>query len=172
MRHTACTRMAECRMDVKVLQYIMGHAHIDVTMEVYNHIGELTRIENEIARLDSMVLNAWHHKKKNWCQIGVKTEKITISKEIRYCKPLILKGLQKNNKNISTHLLTVLIMRAIVQIEQRKRDKESKIWSRQHSYKIQTSGIPKFQQTTPRNSPIVLIINFYHLEGDMTYDDA
>ena len=58
MRHTACTRMAECRMDVKVLQYIMGHAHIDVTMEVYNHIGELTRIENEIARLDSVVLNA------------------------------------------------------------------------------------------------------------------
>lgn len=58
MRHTACTRMAECRMDVKVLQYIMGHAHIDVTMEVYNHIGELIRIENEIARLDSMVLNA------------------------------------------------------------------------------------------------------------------
>ncbi|BFK65631.1 hypothetical protein I2700191B6_19840 [Dorea formicigenerans] len=31
MRHTACTRMAEKRMDVKVLQYIMGHAHIDVT---------------------------------------------------------------------------------------------------------------------------------------------
>ena len=30
MRHTACTRMAEWRMDVKVLQYIMGHAHIDV----------------------------------------------------------------------------------------------------------------------------------------------
>ena len=58
MRHTACTRMAECRMDVKVLQYIMGHAHIDVTMEVYNHIGEMTRIEKEIARLDSMVLNA------------------------------------------------------------------------------------------------------------------
>ena len=96
-------------MDVKVLQYIMGHAHIDVTMEVYNHIGELTRIENEIARLDSMVLNAWHHKKKNWCQIGVKTEKITISKEIRYYKPLILKGLKKNNKNISTQGLTLLI---------------------------------------------------------------
>ena len=58
MRHTACTRMAEKRIDVKVLQYIMGHAHIDVTMEVYNHIGELTRIEKEIARLDSMALNA------------------------------------------------------------------------------------------------------------------
>ncbi|MDB8681580.1 hypothetical protein PNW85_18345, partial [[Ruminococcus] gnavus] len=59
-----------------------------------------------------------HHKKKNWCQIGVKTEKITISKEIRYCKPLILKGLQKNNKNISTHLLTWLIMNAILRVEQ------------------------------------------------------
>ncbi|MDB8681778.1 hypothetical protein PNW85_19265, partial [[Ruminococcus] gnavus] len=60
-----------------------------------------------------------HHKKKNWCQIGVKTEKITISKEIRYSKPLILKGLQKNSKNISTHLLTAPIMNAILQIEQR-----------------------------------------------------
>ena len=45
-------------MDGKVLQYIMGYAHIDVTMEVYNQIGELTRSENETARLDSMVLNA------------------------------------------------------------------------------------------------------------------
>ena len=34
-------------------------------------------------------------------KIGVKTEKITISKEIRYYKPLILKGLKKNNKNIA-----------------------------------------------------------------------
>ena len=40
-------------------------------------------------------------------KIGVKTEKITISKEIRYCKPLILKSLQKNIKIISTQILTV-----------------------------------------------------------------
>jgi len=51
-------------------------------------------------------------------KIGVKTEKITISKEIRYCKPLILKALQKNNKNISTHILTRLIMNAILRVEQ------------------------------------------------------
>lgn len=57
MRHTACTRMAECRMDIKVLQYIMGHAHIDVTMEVYNHLGDRARIENEVAKLDSMAVN-------------------------------------------------------------------------------------------------------------------
>lgn len=57
LRHTACTRMAECRMDIKVLQYIMGHAHIDVTMEVYNHLGNGARIEKEIAKLDSMAVN-------------------------------------------------------------------------------------------------------------------
>ena len=50
MRHTLVLEWQNCRKDVKVLQYIMGHAHIDVTMEVYNHIGELARIENEIAR--------------------------------------------------------------------------------------------------------------------------
>jgi len=54
-------------------------------------------------------------------KIGVKTEKITILKEIRYCKPLILKGLQKNNKNISTHLLTVLMISVIFALEQEKK---------------------------------------------------
>ena len=51
-------------------------------------------------------------KNKNWCQIGVKTEKITISKEIRYCKPLILKGLQKKSQKISTHWLRLLKYKA------------------------------------------------------------
>ena len=54
--------------------------------------------------------------------------KMTISRVENACKPLILLGLQKNIKIISTHLLTVLIMRDIVQLEQRereiKRDKE------------------------------------------------
>ena len=54
---------------------------------------------------------------------GVKIEKITISKEIRYCKPLILKGLQKKSQKISTHLLTVLITSVIVRLEQRKKRK-------------------------------------------------
>ena len=42
-------------------------------------------------------------------KIGVKKEKITILKEIRYCKPLILKGLQKKSQKISTQGLTLLI---------------------------------------------------------------
>ena len=141
----------------------MGHAHIDVTMEVYNHIGELTRIENEIARLDSMVLNAWHHKKRNWCQIGVKTEKITISKEIRYCKPLILKGLQKNNKNISTQVLTVLIMSVILRIEQKINGylnidkypfvKEERVWTSTNLHRS-----PLRQSISVRRSPTIMDI--------------
>ena len=57
MRHTACTRMAEKRIDVKVLQYIMGHTHIDVTMDVYNHVSEMSRIESEITRLESVAIS-------------------------------------------------------------------------------------------------------------------
>ena len=43
------------------------------------------------------------------------------------CEARKIKASQFFHKIISTHLLTVLIIRAIVQIEQRKRDKESKI---------------------------------------------
>ena len=31
----------------------MGHAHIDVTMDVYNHVSEMSRIESEITRLEA-----------------------------------------------------------------------------------------------------------------------
>ena len=48
---------AEKRIDVKVLQYIMGHAHIDVTMDVYNHVSEMSRIESEITRLESVAIS-------------------------------------------------------------------------------------------------------------------
>ena len=41
----------------KVLRYIMGHAHIDVTMDVYNHVSEMSRIESEITRLDSVAIS-------------------------------------------------------------------------------------------------------------------
>ncbi len=39
-------------MDIKVLQYIMGHNSIDVTMNVYNHVSaernkeEMKKMEN------------------------------------------------------------------------------------------------------------------------------
>ena len=38
-RHTFCTNMASAGMDPKVLQYIMGHSEIEVTMNVYIHMN-------------------------------------------------------------------------------------------------------------------------------------
>lgn len=38
-RHTFCTNMVNLGMDAKVLQYIMGHSEIDVTMNIYTHMG-------------------------------------------------------------------------------------------------------------------------------------
>lgn len=40
LRHTACTRMLEDGMDIKVVQRIMGHSSIRVTMDIYNHISD------------------------------------------------------------------------------------------------------------------------------------
>ena len=56
LRHTGCTGMAGRGMDVKVLQYIMGHANIAVTMEIYNHITEYARIEKEILKMEDLMV--------------------------------------------------------------------------------------------------------------------
>lgn len=56
MRHTSCTRMAEQGLDMKVVQYVMGHANIGVTMDVYNHITERTRIEKEIVKMNTVLV--------------------------------------------------------------------------------------------------------------------
>ena len=49
---------------------------------------------------------------------------MTISRLENACKPLILQGLQKNIKKISTQPLTVPVIGAIVQLEQGKRNKK------------------------------------------------
>lgn len=51
LRHTFCTRMAENGMDVKVLQTIMGHKNIGITMQVYNHVNT-DRAQNEMKRIE------------------------------------------------------------------------------------------------------------------------
>ena len=55
LRHTGCTRMAEAGVDPKVLQYIMGHGRISVTMEVYNHVSP-ERNRNEMDKLEKIRL--------------------------------------------------------------------------------------------------------------------
>lgn len=37
-RHTFCSNMVNAKMNAKMLQYIMGHADISVTLNVYSHI--------------------------------------------------------------------------------------------------------------------------------------
>lgn len=53
LRHTGCTRAAEKGMDVRVLQDIMGHNSIKVTMKVYNHVDAM-RLQKEVERLDAL----------------------------------------------------------------------------------------------------------------------
>lgn len=53
LRHTGCTRMAESGMDIKALQYIMGHATLSMTMDIYNHI-DTTRVISEMQKIDGM----------------------------------------------------------------------------------------------------------------------
>lgn len=54
LRHTFCTRAAESGVDVKSLQYIMGHADITMTMERYNHVDEV-RVQNEMSKTEGIV---------------------------------------------------------------------------------------------------------------------
>ena len=54
LRHTACTRMAEAGVDIKVIQKIMGHKHIDTTMDIYNHVN-LQRINYETKKMNNII---------------------------------------------------------------------------------------------------------------------
>ena len=51
-RHTFCSNMAKSGMNPKALQYIMGHADVSVTLNIYTHVkfddakDELLRVAN------------------------------------------------------------------------------------------------------------------------------
>lgn len=47
LRHTACTRLAESGHEPKVLQYIMGHANVSVTLDVYTYL-DFTKIQEKM----------------------------------------------------------------------------------------------------------------------------
>lgn len=55
LRHTACTRMSEAGMDPKVMQEIMGHNRMDITMNVYTHVTQ-ERLHEEIKKMDRIRL--------------------------------------------------------------------------------------------------------------------
>lgn len=49
-RHTFCTNMANSGMDVKMLQYLMGHSDVGVTLNVYSH-STYERAAEQLARV-------------------------------------------------------------------------------------------------------------------------
>ena len=54
LSHTFCTRCAEAGLDIKVLQMIMGHSDISITMNIYNHV-DAARVQNEIKKLENVM---------------------------------------------------------------------------------------------------------------------
>lgn len=49
-RHTFCSNMPKCGMKPKILQYIMGHVDISVTLNIYTHV-KLDDAKNERLRV-------------------------------------------------------------------------------------------------------------------------
>ena len=49
-RHTFCTNMANAGMDVKTLQYLMGHSDVGVTLNIYTH-ASYDRAADQMAKL-------------------------------------------------------------------------------------------------------------------------
>ena len=56
-RHTFCSKMANAGMNPKALQYLMGHADISVTLNVYTHIDE-NNVQIEFDRIIKKALAA------------------------------------------------------------------------------------------------------------------
>ena len=54
LRHTACTRLAESGLEPKVLQYIMGHANLAVTMDIYTHL-DFTQIQEKMEAVQERI---------------------------------------------------------------------------------------------------------------------
>lgn len=52
-RHTYCTNMAKRMISPKTLQYLMGHSSIEVTMNVYTHLG-LLDAKKEVERIEAV----------------------------------------------------------------------------------------------------------------------
>ena len=53
LRHTACTRLSEQGMCIKVRQQLMGHKHLSTTADIYDHVDK-QRLRQEMKRVDEL----------------------------------------------------------------------------------------------------------------------
>lgn len=67
-RHTYCSNMAKAGMNPKILQYLMGHADISVTLNTYTHV------KLEDAQEEVKMLAQKHAADEELCQMGMKSE--------------------------------------------------------------------------------------------------
>ena len=51
LRHMFCTRMVESGMNIKAVQYVMGHSKVNMTLDVYSHVDA----EKAVAECRKMV---------------------------------------------------------------------------------------------------------------------
>ena len=77
-------------------------------MDVYNHVSEMSRIESEITRLESVAIS-WRQKYKIGVKMVSNQEKVMIIRKKKCCKPRKIKVCKKISKN-STRLLTMQII--------------------------------------------------------------
>lgn len=56
LRHTFCTNNARNNMNVKTLQYLMGHSSSAITLDVYNHLDNQEDIRKEVLRCEQKIL--------------------------------------------------------------------------------------------------------------------
>ena len=55
LRHTACTRLAESGLEPKVLQYIMGHTNVAVTLNIYTHL-DFSQIQKKMEEVQEYTM--------------------------------------------------------------------------------------------------------------------
>ena len=62
-RHTFCTNMANAGMDIKSLQYVMGHSDAGITLNVYTH-ASYDRAAEQMSKLIDFPDKAERQKRK------------------------------------------------------------------------------------------------------------
>lgn len=63
-RHTFCTNMANAGMDIKSLQYLMGHSNVGVTLNVYTHASYDRAVEQVVKMVDFEQINKPEQRRK------------------------------------------------------------------------------------------------------------
>lgn len=54
LRHTFCTRSVENGINIKTVQYLMGHSEIATTLNIYTHVNA-EQVKSEMKKLENIM---------------------------------------------------------------------------------------------------------------------